>query len=60
MKRPDCPICGKAMSKTVLGMTDGPLPEGYISIGCIAYGDNPDWLCADCTKNGGWGFDPDV
>jgi hypothetical protein len=42
------------MSKAVLGMPNGPLPEGFISIGCIADDDNPEWLCAECAEDDAW------
>ena len=48
---PKCPDCHQVMSKTVYGMTMGPPPAGYVSMGCLvdfAPGGNPDWICEHC------------
>lgn len=47
---PTCLDCGNLMSRAVYGMTSGPLPKGFVSMGCIVMGDgsDPDWLCETC------------
>jgi hypothetical protein len=46
-----CDHCGEQMLKTVYGMTAGELPSGYVGMGCLVSGDDPEWLCPQCDMN---------
>jgi hypothetical protein len=46
-----CDNCGEKMLKTVYGMTAGPLPTGYVGMGCIVSNDDPEWLCPHCDSS---------
>jgi hypothetical protein len=46
-----CDNCGEKMLKTVYGMTAGPLPSGYVGMGCIVSNDDPEWLCPHCDSS---------
>ncbi len=48
-KRPLCPVCNNPMSRTIVGMPVFPLPEGYVSVGCLMEEGTPKWLCEPCS-----------
>ncbi len=56
---PHCPVCDEVMSKTVYGMPSGPMATGFVSMGCIMSGDDPEWLCTKCEFGDDAGLDGD-
>lgn len=48
-----CSNCDRPMSRAIYGMTAGPLPKGFVSMGCIMMGDgqDPQWICEYCTED---------
>jgi hypothetical protein len=45
---PRCPDCEQVMSRAVYGMQFGPMPTGFVSMGCIVERDAPQWVCTHC------------
>ena len=49
-----CTTCKQPMSRAVYGMTAGPLPKGFVGMGCIMMGNgmDPRWVCESCSSEG--------